>query len=236
MALLKPTEVTEGIFQLPAIASRVTALVSGDSVTLVDAGLKGSAKWIVRGLGRIGVSVEQLSTIAITHHHPDHSGGLSGLRKFTSAKIVAHRSDAAVVLGDKLAPNPYQNRLAALLASPVLPAFYGPTMPVDHQMDGGNNLPFMESVQVIHTPGHTPGSMSLYVRDKGVLIVGDALEYRRGKLKPPARMFTEDRNQAIESLRQLLELDFETICFSHFPALVKDAKNALRDMVEETAN
>ena len=109
-------------------------------------------------------------------------------------------------------------------------------MPVDHQVDDGDNLPLMDNVQVIHTPGHTPGSMSLFVRDKGVLIVGDALEYRRGKLKPPAKMFTENRQQAIESLRRFLELDFETICFSHFPALLKGAKEALSDLVEATAN
>ena len=226
----------DGVYQLPAIASRVTVLVSGDRATLVDAGMKGSARWIVRGLATIGVSVEQLSIIAITHHHPDHSGGLSGLREFTSAKIVVHREDAAVVSGEKPAPNPYQNRLVAFLATPLLPALYGPTMPVDHQVDDGDNLPLMENVQVIHTPGHTPGSMSLFVRDKGVLIVGDALEYRRGKLKPPAKMFTENRQQAIESLRRFLELDFETICFSHFPALLKGAKEALSDLVEATAN
>ena len=236
MVLLRPTQVIDGVYQLPAIASRVTVLVSGDRATLVDAGMKGSARWIVRGLATIGVSVEQLSIIAITHHHPEHSGGLSGLREFTSAKIVVHREDAAVVSGENPAPNPYQNRLVAFLATPLLPALYGPTMPVDHQVDDGDNLPLMENVQVIHTPGHTPGSMSLFVRDKGVLIVGDALEYRRGKLKPPAKMFTENRQQAIESLRRFLELDFETICFSHFPALLKGAKEALSDLVEATAN
>ncbi len=233
MLLLRPTQVTDGIYQLPALASRVTVLVSGDSVALVDTGLKGSARWIVRGLVKIGVSVEQLDTIAITHHHPDHTGGLSRLRGLTKAKVVAHRDDTAIVSGDTSPPNPYQNRLVASLADPIVPLFYGPSTPVDHTIGDGDALPLMENVQVVHTPGHTPGSMSLYVRDSGVLIVGDALEYRWGRLRPPAKMFTENIEQAIESLRRLLELDFETICFSHFPPLRRDPKGSLRKLVDK---
>lgn len=230
--LFRPVKVTEGIYQLPAIAARVTVLTSAQGAVLVDTGLKGSAGLIARGLKSIGVRPERLTAIAITHHHPDHIGGIAGLQAESLAFVVAHLNDAPFVNGERPPPNPYQHPLAALVARPALAAFRPTSATVDVTVDDGDRLPSMDGVTVIHTPGHTPGSICLHDRDKGVVIVGDALEYRRGTLSPPAAMFTKDMDQAMRSLRRLLDLDFETICFSHFPPLRRNAKAALRGVLE----
>ena len=74
-------------------------------------------------------------------------------------------------------------------------------------------------IRTVHVPGHTPGSICLYLASEGVLIVGDALQYRFRRLSPPAAAVTQDSKQANESLKKLLKLDFDTIVFSHFPPL-----------------
>jgi glyoxylase-like metal-dependent hydrolase (beta-lactamase superfamily II) len=87
-------------------------------------------------------------------------------------------------------------------------------------------------MQVIHTPGHTPGSISLLFPSEGLLLVGDALQFRRGKLALPSPRFSDDMAQAKESVRRLSLLDFETVGFSHFPPLKKDATRTLRQFAE----
>ena len=85
---------------------------------------------------------------------------------------------------------------------------------------------------MVHTPGHTKGSICLEVTSRKVLIVGDALQHKGGRLSLPASAVTLDPEQAVESLKKLLHLDFDVICFSHFPALRRHARESLRELVE----
>ena len=107
---------------------------------------------------------------------------------------------------------------------------------MDDELDDGDVIPFSTEVRVIHMPGHTMGSIALHVPSEGVIIVGDALQYRLSyKLSPPAPNVTQEPERAMRSLERLLELDFDTICFSHFPPLRKGAHRALRELVEGSA-
>jgi len=99
---------------------------------------------------------------------------------------------------------------------------------VDLLLNDGDVLPTEPETRVIHVPGHTAGSICLYVVPNRVLIVGDALQYRFGRLSQPASNFTQNPAQARESVTRLLSVDFETICFGHFPPLKHDAREALR--------
>ena len=94
-------------------------------------------------------------------------------------------------------------------------------------------LPFAEEVRVVHTPGHTLGSITLFIPSKGAIVIGDALQYRMKRLSPPAARFTADMRLAEQSLAKLLELDFDMICFSHFPSLTENAHRELALLVEQ---
>ena len=93
-------------------------------------------------------------------------------------------------------------------------------------------LDWPDPIQVIHTMGHTPGSVSLYIPSKKVVIVGDALQYRFKRLAGPARLVTADYPEALRSLHRFAELDFETIVFSHFPTLKRNAKQRLEALLD----
>jgi glyoxylase-like metal-dependent hydrolase (beta-lactamase superfamily II) len=102
-------------------------------------------------------------------------------------------------------------------------------------LEDGDSLPGAQDITVVHTPGHTAGSICLYVASKKLVIVGDALQYRLRKLGPPASAVTQDPSLALESIAKLMRLDIETICFSHFPPLRRNARDALRRLVEGRA-
>lgn len=232
MKLGNPIEVAPRLHQLRAFGARVTVLAAGADALLIDAGSRGSAALIVSGLKALRLRPEQVSTIAITHHHPDHAGGLARVAESTNARVAAHRLDAGVIGGTEQWPDPGARGLIAGVARSVVWALSSRPVTVDIQLEDGDMLPFEDEVRVVHTPGHTLGSICLFIPSKGAIVVGDALQYRMSRLGPPAEGFTADMRLAHESLAKLLTLDFDTICFSHFPPLTENAHRELELLVE----
>ena len=101
-----------------------------------------------------------------------------------------------------------------------------------HRVTDGLVLDWPDEVQVVHTPGHTPGSVSLFMPALKLVIVGDALQYRFRKLAGPARWVTADYPQAQDSMRRIADLDFETMVFSHFQPFRRTAKESLLRLLE----
>ena len=219
--------VSDGLHQVPANAARVTVIKGAGGVVLVDAGARGSLRKITQGMEEVGLSLDDVGLIAVTHYHPDHSGGLAELVEATGAKVASHALEAAVISGREAAPDPHRNRAVARVSNPFVKRMYGGPVEVDCPLEDGQYLPIDEPVRVVHTPGHTRGSICLLIESKRTLVVGDVLQYRFKRLGRPSRPVTADYEQAVESLERLLALDFDTICFSHFDPLRGEAKAAL---------
>lgn len=233
MSLTQPIQIADGVYQLRTLGAKVTVLFGSQGLALVDAGARGSMGLIESGLRALGSSLLQVRLIVLTHYHPDHTGNLRKLVEATGAKVAAHEDEADIISGKREHPSPFINRLWARVTRPFLPLLHDPhPTQVDYMIDDGDMLPFSEEVRVIHTPGHTPGSICLYVVSSKVLIVGDALQYRFHRLSPPAPSVTQDRQQAIQSLGKLLSLEFDTICFGHHSPLCHGAREALERLVQ----
>ena len=232
----KATKITDGVFQIRAIGARVTVLTEPGDTILIDAGFPGSYRSITRGLTECGLSLDRIDRIVITHAHPDHSGGLAELVSEIRIPVAVHHSEADIIEGSTPTPNPLQIPLFASVAQPALDRLTGNPVPIALRLYDGDLIPFPIELRVVHLPGHTPGSIALYMPQKGIVIVGDALQYKFGwRLYPPAPGVTHSPGQAMQSLEKLLELDFHTICFSHFPPLQKDARDSLRRLIERHA-
>ena len=84
----------------------------------------------------------------------------------------------------------------------------------------------------MHTPGHTPGSICLFIPQEKLVIVGDLLTHRF-RLSLPSRLFTVDTEQEIKSIRKLAGLDFSVIAFGHGKPILREAHQAVVRLVEQ---
>jgi glyoxylase-like metal-dependent hydrolase (beta-lactamase superfamily II) len=217
-------EIVPRVHALRVIGAKAHLIVE-DEITLIDAGHRGSGRLVQRYLERIGRSQRDITRIVCTHGHPDHIGGVAEIAAASGAAIYIHPSDAArlrIGLRDVLA-NPVPGQVLAFLTRPLI----DPRPLLD-----GEVLPALGGLDVVHTPGHTPGSVCLYAPGLRLLFSGDLLQLRHGRLVGPHHVFSDDLAEARRSVARLAELDVETICFAHYPPLRGGAREALRDLAE----
>jgi glyoxylase-like metal-dependent hydrolase (beta-lactamase superfamily II) len=208
---------------VPIRLRRVRAhLIMEPELTLVDCGYAGSVEQIRKAIEAHGRSMDELARVVCTHGHPDHAGGARTLAE-AGIPILMHDADARALTtnwGD-VVRRPSRGRVFAAM-TPVPPT----TVPIGD----GQVLPLLGGLEVIHTPGHTPGSVCLYGRRDRVLFVGDTLEARFGRVTFASSLYSDDVAQARRQVQRLARLDVETIIFSHYPALEHDAGAVLEGL------
>ena len=228
---LKSTlEIIPNVYQL-TIRGVNMVLIAEEELTLVDTGFPGSSGQIIDFIHNLGRSVEEIGLIIITHNHFDHAGGLTDLSKLTQAKVAVHQAD----VGDTEAHPPYPRVVRRLLRMPALSAlrsaFSLESGEVDMQLEGGEVLGPLGGLRVVHTPGHTPGSISLFSPTNKLLIVSDAMSKLRKTPRLPHRMASTDYTRAIDSVKDIARLDFDILCFGHGRPLIGDAHSKMQDLV-----
>ncbi len=194
-------------------------LVLEDRLTLIDCGYAGSGTRIVNAIERHGRSIDELDRLICTHGHPDHAGSARELAD-RGVQVLIHPSDAARLrTGWKDAlTRPSRGRVFAAMT---------PDVQRTEPLLDGQVLPVLGGLEVIHTPGHTAGSVCLYGRRDRVLFVGDALGARFGRLTFASRLYSDDLATARRQVQRLASLDVKTVIFSHYPPLEEKAADAL---------
>lgn len=201
--------INHGIYQITNMGANVVLIVERE-LTLIDTGFRGSSSSVIDFVRHLGRSPEEINLIILTHNHIDHVGGLHELKRQTPAKVAIHRAD----IGER------KNQPSARLED------------VDIKLEGGEILRPLGGLEVVHTPGHTPGSISLYSAQHKLLFIGDALRKRRLKLLLPPKPVSFDLRQALESARKISQLDFDTLCFGHGLPLSGVGKSRILDLLE----
>jgi glyoxylase-like metal-dependent hydrolase (beta-lactamase superfamily II) len=225
-------EIIPNVHLVPGIRGTNVYLLLGQSLTLVDSGMPGSAKTILAYIRELGHEPTDLARIVVTHHHLDHVGGMAALKEQTGAQVLAHPADAAFIAGEQ-APPPAQSglmRIVFRLLSPLMPG--ARPAAVDTTVEDGDHLDLLGGATVVHVPGHTPGSIALHFPAERLLICGDVIDHRREQLGPPPAGFTVDMAQAHDSLRRLAGLEFDVLCPGHGTPLVGGAGEQLRALVQ----
>ncbi len=199
----------------------VFALKGEGGVVLVDAGLPGQAGLILARLAEHGVAPQDVRLILITHGHADHFGSAAELRQRTGAPVAIHALDAEPLRrgSHQLQDMQASNRLVGLLlkipgAQLVADA---PAWEPDIEFEEDWRLDeYGVAGQVIHTPGHSPGSVSVLL-DSGELIVGDmVMGGLMGLLpRPGDPIIAWDMARNRESIRQVQALAPRVVYASH---------------------
>jgi glyoxylase-like metal-dependent hydrolase (beta-lactamase superfamily II) len=224
-----PREIAPGVYQLSAIACQVFALVGRD-VTLIDAGAPGGGRLVLRQLRQLGIAPSDVKRIILTHYHIDHRGAVREIQLATGAELLAHTSEAPYLRGLLPYPNPVRDGLFAGIAGRVLTAARGRPLTV-HEVEDGEVLDVRNGLRVLHSPGHTQGSIALYLEDEQLLLAGDTMGFKRRILEVPDPHVSEDLPRARVSLERLAALDVETIAFAHFEPLMEGGQRRIEQLV-----
>ncbi|MFF8831444.1 MBL fold metallo-hydrolase [Streptomyces sp. NPDC015131] len=199
-----------------------------DDLTLIDAGWAGAAPLIEEAVRSRGLRPEALRRIVLTHCHRDHVGAAGELSARYGAEVLAHPLDAPVVRGEAPVPDPVLLDWEVPLYAHGLTVPEAPPTRVDRQPVDGEELGFGDGARVVHTPGHTAGSIAVHLPHHGVLFTGDTVA-SVGRVG--LGVFHVDREQARASMRRLAALAPETVCFGHGDPLTTGAAAALKAAV-----
>jgi hydroxyacylglutathione hydrolase len=201
-------------------------LLRGEGTILVDAGSSGQTARFRAALQRLGVAPDQIRLIVLTHAHGDHAGSAKAISALTGAPIAVHAAEHAW-LEQGRSPLPpgvtgWGRALVRLMALAGDPMRYAPADAGVVITDAGLSLAgYGIPGSVVHTPGHTRGSVSV-VLDSGEAMVGDlAMAGLPLRLSPGLPVLAEDWAQVRESWRMLLARGVTTIYPAHgkpFPA------------------
>jgi glyoxylase-like metal-dependent hydrolase (beta-lactamase superfamily II) len=193
-----------------------------NNVVLIDTGLPGQEKLLEWEAKKAGIPFDKLDTIIITHQDIDHIGSLSALQKeFQAVRVIAHEDDKPYIEFTKPPIKLTPQRLAALKEEieKMNPEISGDVLSyrttVNKTVKDQELLEICGGIDVIHTPGHTPGHICLYLRKYKTLVAGDELSVVDGHLTGPNPRFTPDLWKAYESMTKLRELDIEAVICYH---------------------
>lgn len=218
----------EGVFRIPTAGDFINSfafLESDGSVTLVDTGLSFASKRIINGLAQIGRHPRDVQRIILTHAHNDHVGSAAALMPQTRADgATVHTEDAGFVTAGR--PAPSGSGLANVMNR--IPGFGWKPCPVAETVTDGEVLNVAGGMQVLHTPGHTPGHISLLHQGSGVLITGDCIFNMNGRMTWPVQMFCTDFPLNQRTAAVLADVDYQVAAFTHGPHLDTNAREAVR--------
>jgi glyoxylase-like metal-dependent hydrolase (beta-lactamase superfamily II) len=221
--------IVEGAWLVPlGIVNSV--LLEGDDagLVLVDAGFPGREADIFDAVESIGRRPEDLTHLVCTHAHPDHIGSAAAVGRRTGATTWMHADDAPIAeQGGPFRPMSPSPGLVQRIGFRI---FWRPEervtpLRIDKYMEDGDVLPIAGGLQVIHTPGHSAGHVSLLWQGERLLIVGDVGSNVAGLADP---LGFEDRAEGRRSQACLASLQFEAAAFGHGRAIRQNAADRIR--------
>lgn len=220
-----PQLVVPGVYLLVFEIGQVYLWGWGESLTVIDTGIAGSATAILQAIDAVGRRPEHVQEIVLTHFHDDHRGGAAELAERTGATVIAHSADAPQIRGQQPQTPPELTEFERPLAEAIIPKVPG-AQPVDVDQEVEDGDATAGGGVIVGVPGHTPGSIALLVPQLGVLFTGDSIASHNGD--PILGVFNIDRVEAMESVRKQARLEFDVACFGHGAPIVGGAGRRIR--------
>jgi glyoxylase-like metal-dependent hydrolase (beta-lactamase superfamily II) len=209
---VKTTAVTENLIQLTRLHVVNAFLVrEDDGFTLIDTTMRGAADALIAAAQRAGASIRR---IAVTHGHGDHVGSLDALKQRLTepVDVLVPELDARILAGEKVVEGRLRGSWPKIQTVP------------DVRLAPGDRI---GSLEVVASPGHTPGHVAFLDTRDQALIAGDvfttygsvAVSSHFHPRFPFAAMATWDKAMDLESARALRALEPAVLVVGHGPAI-----------------
>lgn len=222
-----------GVFRIPTAPRSMVnsyAFVDDEGVTLIDCGIRKAPPRIVAGLAEIGKTTADVTRIVLTHVHPDHAGGAAELRRRTGARVLVHDDDREFAARGR-SPAADPSRLSGRIFRRLTGNLGFEPLDETTPLADGDVLDVAGGLRVLHTPGHSPGHISLLHEPTGVLITGDAIMNAFGLRRSPAFLCTDVRLTE-RTAHVLAEVDYEVAAFTHGPEIRHQAREQVRRLIQ----
>ena len=199
-----------------------TAVETDRGLVLIDVGPEGIVDALEVHLRDLGHELADVWLVLLTHHDGDHAGGLADLLERTDAVVAAHREETPFVTGKRDPLKGDGDRY--------------PPVAVDVELADGVRIPTLAGpMMVVETPGHTPGHLSLFFPEEGLLVAGDALVADGEEpLSGPKPEFTLDMDRALESVEALANRDVDRVVCYH-GGYVDRGTDRIRELIADAA-
>lgn len=204
-----------------------------EGLTLIDTLFDADAKLVLRQIAACGRTVKDLKRIVLTHSHRSHLGGLALLKQQSGAGVYSHEWEADIIAGERAAQQvSWRPSMDLLNIWPYqiannLNVSHHPPCQVDHFLTGGEEL---GPLQVMHTPGHSPGHLAFYSPERRVLFTGDAI-VSRPRLVAGWPPLTLNPRQHDASFRRLAEFDADVLALGHGDPVLSNGARRLRSLL-----
>lgn len=190
-----------------------------EGYVFIDASMDSKGRDIAFALEKLKAPSSSVRGVILTHWHNDHSGGADYIQKICTRPVYCHENEGKMLIAGK--KNSFASKLSRSI--PEL----GPLVLLKGLLNEGPAIQLarfnpvvsgdiiFEQFEIIETPGHTGGHISIFDRKNKTLFAGDALATVNDQIRRMARIVTEDLNQAYLSMIKLLSYDFDVLCPGH---------------------
>lgn len=212
-------EIAPNIHLIPSSIVNVYLIVEPNGLTLIDTGLAGNFKNVLKYLAALGQQPADLKRIILTHSDGDHVGALAALKAATGARIYASPIEAQAIAAGQPSRELNVKGLQAFLIKLAAPFFKAPPAHVDELINDGEVLPILGGLRVVATIGHTPGHISLYAPAHKILFGGDSMVSEKTGLRVSRGINTWDEAKAKKAVKIQAALGAEIVCVGHGPVV-----------------
>lgn len=182
---------------------------------LIDAGIPENFDRVIGYLRSNNFSLNECLGIIVTHYHFDHIGCLADLKETLGARVYAHKDEAPFISGEARLPRGREFRYVN----------------VDVKVDNGDEI---HGLKVIHTPGHTPGSICLHHSAEKALFIGDLIVNENNILAEIPTQYSLDPEGNRRSIKKVYEsVDFKLLLPSHGEPILKNGRRRLLKLIEK---
>lgn len=221
---------SRGLYRVRGSFGSNIYLVDDGGLVLVDGGFPMDLPALLLGLRSLGAGPGDVDLVLATHYHGDHTGTMARLQG-EGVEVAMHPEDAPYASGDRPQETCDVALHKLLFYTALWPLFRYRHFRPDRHLREGDGLDLLGGMTVLHTPGHSPGSLCLYSERRGILFSGDLVRNEGGALEGPPPHFTPDTDAARASLRKVAELDFDMLLPGHGLVLARGAGERYRSLV-----